>query len=387
MKIKEDKITKIVYNIMCFVFIFVFLSIIMSPNTLAIGISPAKTIINNENQQNLFDVSITVHNNNEENIFVDSYAEGNLILLNNESFEIPAKQSKTFLAQVQLIQNIPGTTGGIIFFTEKREGEGIQTLAEVGHKIEILNPTNYPFVYYNWSIHQQKNEVYMSFQNLGPLVSINPIIKIEDLEQQIGNIELYPYEQVIKLVPVEFDKFGEYIVSLIFNYEDTYIFDNKTIILGAPKIMIDRFQIGLFNIGEIARIETDYSIDWNKELQANAKLKVFETNSSENITVAIQSAKELANLEAFIEDTTVFFFDSVNVTKNRLLFELTIETPLYNQVEFFEYNINKAQNERKFIILLITLILIFFILTLLLLFRFQKKNKKVKSEIDRILKK
>ncbi|MEM4397284.1 MAG: CARDB domain-containing protein [Candidatus Woesearchaeota archaeon] len=383
-------------KILFFNFIF-FLIILNSFSVFSLGISPAKTKIDfNQNQEYIFKI-IT----DEYPIKVLLTKEGELgkyIQIEKDSLIVESTETIVKF-KLNLPENLPPgeRTGSILILklpNEKSNDPIIATIAVV-HKIIVNVP--YPGKYAEGNLFITNTKVNepiiftFAIKNFGKERIENG--KINLIIKGPTNQELYkatsekksiePNKEENFVLTWQTENSGSYVLEATFEYDGKVLEFNQRFDVGNLELEIEKIQVNNFKIGQIAKLDIFLRNKWNKQIKADGKVEVFKDNkliSSFNaIPITInEKSSEIMNAYWNTEGITIGNYDiSAKVNYEGKISEKTYTAYVSaDNINFKDFVSAKVvgQKSNNNINILIFAVIILIILNIALIIYVKKRN-------------
>lgn len=316
--------------------LFIIFILITSSQALAIGLSPARTYYE-ANQDNHISGTVMIINSDHSNSKLSIYAQGELkdtITFSQQAIIIDeTDSSKEFSYTIDASKiTTPGEhVGEIVFLTlpedikAKSDNTAILATTAVVHTVVVTVP--YPGKY-------AQAKLYTSSANIGePVIFTIPVYnfgkdkifsisgtvdiysptneKISSVDTQTASLES---QQEIKLTTSFLANVnpGKYYVVANINYDGTIIKLEDIINIGNLNINIKDMTVSDFRLGQIAKLNIELESLWNEQLN-NVYAKVTVYDKSSNIVSQFTTAS--INIEPYTKKTLNGFWDTQGLSE------------------------------------------------------------------------
>lgn len=349
MKQKLIKITSMIL-------VAILISLLFINSSEALGIRPAKTTINFNEDQN-YSGNFWIINNDLTNLNVKISLEGEM----SEFIQLETKQlsfrkdeeSKDIKFNVALPDEIPaGESYATIKVEEKTDNSDKNSVSSkivVKHKVKIIGPYPDKYVEAKMNVHDQEGEfkIITEVENLGQkaIENIETIFYVNNQKSTISNfnaedqsLEIGENKIVTNSISKEFLGEGEFEIVAKLNYDENNSIEIiKEITNGKPVIEISYFDQFLI-AGAINLYSMELVNNWNKELE-NVFVEAFisQPNQENNIKNTTNSTSDNSNnikigsfrtksidINSLEREVIQDYYNAENVEEGEYLFEFIV---------------------------------------------------------------
>lgn len=324
----------------------------------ALGIRPAKTIINSDETKD-FSGNFWVVNGEEREFTTDIYLEGEMaeyVTLKTNTLTFRSDdEAKAVEFEVHLPEQVPpGESTAVIVVEEKLRGNDPKVISSkvvLKHKIRISGPYPDKFIEAKLNFHESDEEIEFVSEvtNLGKedIDKIQTIFYVNDKQQEEHSLETVEESldrQENKLLKAKIDKDvferGEFEVSAVTKYDDQQIEVLKMLMVGKPDIDVTYFD-KYFIAHKVNEYTMELLNNWNKKMENvfvdvlvmkdNQQIDEFRTKSLDIEGLLREKIKDYYDARergegSYRFDLEVNFWNSIKMEQKKQSFDVEMLT-------------------------------------------------------------
>lgn len=317
---------------------FLLFSAILLENASALGVIPARTIIDFEpGVQHEFTLKVLNNQQKEMDVIISKQGQlSSYVKLSADTIKFSADEKEKYLQfSVDLPQNIetPGNNDIEIILTEvpasleQKDSTIVSGRTSVISQLRVKVP--YPGKYAEAKMHvSTSNDIALitipisnlGSQNLEIISMISIFDKDKLLHEEIKKIEIEPSEEKSITASWSAPSIGLYRAAAEISYHGETINLEKEFIIGEMFVKIDGITFGDVKLGDILKISINVKNGWNEPIKG-IYADVFVKDEQKNTVAVLKTASE--DIGALSNKTLVAYWGTEKVTEG--IYELIVK--------------------------------------------------------------
>ena len=348
---KHHKIGKFAGKFVITVLLFLLLNQIV----LALGLSPAKKVINfAPNKEETVTFNLINNENKDLKVFVEVTGElAEYIRVQDDTVTINKdEKSKSLVLEINLPENFerPGLFESTIKVSQVSDVDGgvtqISIVPSLKAKLQLRVP--YPYKYIESRLIVDKDNRKVRFvmpifnYGSGDLDNVKAFLKIfnakNDLikELETNSISIGSQKQAKLSAGWNADNIGSYYAIASIDYDGEKLELKESFDIGAPFVNITKIIVNNFRLGDIAKFDIYLKSDWNDIINVYADATIFKDDK-----IYLSSKTEPIDLFVGEENIINLYWGTANVAEGDYNLSLTIKHMLGESTHIVKLVVNE----------------------------------------------